>query len=362
MGRRLMTVLLALPLLIFACLSGCDDGKPPEPAVSKPSLAKELVFYSWAEYMPQAVLHAFAREYGVKVVYELYDSTEAAAANIRAGKRFDLATMENNHLLSLVKDGLITKLDYRNLSNFKNISPNFRDLIFDPGNEYSVPYNWGTTGLLVRSDLVQEPVTRWADLWNPLYAGKIIARPLANELIGIALKSLGYSRNSLDAAQLQAAQDRLLAFKPALSFVEVEVDKAIAKLISGEATIMIGWMGDGVYASGKHPAIRYVFPEEGALLWGDSFIISANSPNQYTAEVFLNYLLRPEISAQIVNEYFYATANEPALPFIQPEISGNPIVFPPKQDFEKTEWYSPINPEMEKRHADIWNRFSTGDR
>lgn len=355
-------ILWALLSLVFAGLAGCDDGKPPAPPpASKPQLAKELVFYSWAEYMPQTVLDAFAKEYGVKVIYELYDSTEAAVASIRAGKRFDVATMENNQLSSLVKDDLIARLDYRNIANFKNISPNFRDLVFDPGNEHSAPYNWGTTGLLVRSDRVQEPITRWADLWNPRYSGKILARPLANELIGIALKAQGYSRNSLDPAQLQAAQERLLALKPALSFVEVEAEKAVAKLISGEATIMIGWMGDGVYASGKHPAIRYILPEEGALLWGDSFVISAASPNRYTAEVFLNFLLRPEISAQIVNEYFYATANEAAMPFIQPEIRDNPVIFPARQDFEKGEWYAPVSDEMQKQQGDIWNRFLAGE-
>lgn len=358
MGRVLGQPAVVLWLLAVTLLTACDNSSPPAQP-SPPKLAQEMVFYSWAEYMPQAVLDAFAKEYGTKVVYELYDSTEAAAASIRAGKRYDVATIENNHLSALAKDGLIAAIDYRNLPNFKNISPNFRDLIFDSGNEHSVPYNWGTTALLVRSDLVQEPVTRWTDLWNPRYAGKILVRPLANELIGIALKSLGYSRNSLDPAQLQAAQERLLALKPSLSFVEVEAEKAVAKLISGDAVIMIGWTGDGVYASGQHPAIRYVLPQEGALLWGDSFVISASSTNQYTAEVFLNFLLRPEISAQIANEYFYATANEAATAFIQPEIRGNPIIFPPRQDFEKAEWYSPINPEMERLHTDIWNRFST---
>lgn len=357
----LKTVLWAVLSLALAGLIGCDDGKPPAPPpATKPQLAKELVFYSWAEYMPQAVLDEFAAEYGVKVVYELYDSTEVAVSNIRAGKRFDVATMENQYLLPLVKDGLIAKLDYRSIPNFKNISPNFRDLIFDPGNEHSVPYNWGATALLVRGDQVQEPITRWADLWNPRYTGKILARPLANELVGIALKSLGYSRNSLEPAQLQAAQERLLALKPSLSLVEVEADKATTKLISGEAAIMIGWPGDAVYASGKQPALRHVLPEEGALLWGDSFVISATSPNQYTAEVFLNFLLRPEIGARIVNEYFFATANEAATAFIWSEIRDNPVVFPAKRDFEKGEWYAPVSDEMQKRHGDIWNHFSKG--
>ena len=350
---------LAILGLILAGLIGCDSGKSSES--KPPPLAKELVFYSWADYMPQTVIDAFAKEFGVKVIYELYDSNEAAVASIRAGKRFDVTTIENNYLSTLAKEGLIAKIDFRNISNFKNISPNFRELIFDPNNEYSVPYNWGTLGLLVRGDMVPDSAVRWADLWDPRYAGKILARPLANDLIGIALKSHGYSRNSLDPAQLQAAQERLLALKPSLSFVEVEAEKATAKLISGEAAMMIGWTGDGVYASDKDPAIRYILPEEGALLWGDSLVISAASSNRYTAEVFLNFLLRPEIGAQIVNDYFYATANEAALAFVRPEIRDNPVVFPDKRDFAKGEWYAPVTDEMQKRHGDIWNRFLTGN-
>jgi spermidine/putrescine transport system substrate-binding protein len=143
--------------------------------------------------------------------------------------------------------------------------------------------------------------------------------------------------------------------------VEVEAEKATAKLIGGEAVMMMGWTGDGVYASDQNPAIRYVLPEEGAILWGDSLVISAASPNQYTAEVFLNFLLRPEISAQIVNEYFYATANEAALAFVRPEIRDNPVVFPAKRDFAKGEWYAPVTDEMQKRHGDIWSRFLNGN-
>lgn len=359
MGEWPIRLLLAILGLILAGLTGCDRGKPPES--KPPQLAKELVFYSWAEYMPQTVIDAFAKEFGVKVIYEMYDSTEAAAESLRAGKRYDVATIDNNYLASLARDGLIAALDDRNIPNFKNISPSFRDLIFDPGNRHSVPYNWGTTSLLVRADRVQKPVTRWADAWNPNYAGKILARPLKHELIGIALKSLGYSINSLDPAQLQAAEERLRALKPLVSFVEVEAEKATAKLVSGEAVMMMGWTGDGVYASDKNPAIRYVLPEEGALLWGDSLVISAASPNKYTAEVFLNFLLRPEISAQIVNDYFYATANEAALAFVRPEIRDNPVVFPAKRDFAKGEWYAPVTDEMQKRHGDIWNRFLKGN-
>jgi spermidine/putrescine transport system substrate-binding protein len=351
-------VLSALLILVAIVLAACDSANPPP---APPSLAKELVLYNWVDYMPQAVLDAFTAEYGVKVIYQTYDSMEETVASIQAGKSYDVAVVENDHLPSLVADGLLAEIDYRNVPNFKNISASFRDLIFDPGNEHSVPYNWGTNGLLVRTDLVEDPVTRWADLWNPQYAGKIATRAVPKELISIALKSLGYSGNSEDPTHWQAAQERLLALKPSLIFVEVEADKAVSKLSSGEAVILNGWSGDAPTAMSQNPAIHYVLPEEGAFLWGDSFVISANSPNQYTAEVFLNYLLRPEISAQIVNKYFYATANEAALPFIQPEIRNNPLIFLSKEDMGKAEWFLPSSAERERRSADIWKQFMAAD-
>jgi spermidine/putrescine transport system substrate-binding protein len=354
--------LVAAVLLAAGALAACDStSQLPTPTASAP--ARELVLYNWADYLPQSTLDAFTAEYGVKVIYETYDSMEEAVEEIKAGLAFDVAVVDNDVIPGLVADGLLAEIDSHQVPNFKNISANFRDLAFDRDNKYSVPNAWGTTGLLVRTDLVAAPVTRWADLWDKRYAGKIAWRTQPTELVTVALKALGYQVNSENPAELEAALQRLLELKPSTLIAEIEHDKAIASLVSGKAVIMIGWPGDAQNAQSKNDAIHYILPDEGAMLWGDSYVISSRSQNKQTAELFLDFLLRPEIAAEFVNTYGYATANEAARPFINQEILDNPALFPTKDDVANATWYMPLSPAGEKLYADIWERFmNAGDQ
>ena len=342
-------------------LSACSNYMISPPATStNPPLAKELIFYNWADYMPQSVLDAFTAEYGVKVTYLTYESMEEAVAKVRAGHKYDVVVMEHDLIPSLVADGYLAEVDYRNIPNFKNISVNFRDLTFDPANKHSIPYNYGTTELVVRNDLVEAPITHWADLWDPRYGGKIGVRAQPTELISVALRSLGYPLNSEDPQELEAALQHLLDLKPSVIFMDDETDNAIPALLNGEAVIMVGWAEDAVKARQVNKSITYILPEEGTMFWGDTYVLPANSPRKYTAELFLNFLLRPEISAQIVNENHYATTNEAAYPFIDPEIINDPIVFPRAETIQKADWYLPLSPAGETLYAGIWERFMAG--
>ena len=191
--HRRWLILLSLIGLLSACRSSATL---PVSTPIPPPLAKELVLYNWVDYLPQSVLDAFTAEYGVNIDYQVYDTQEEAADNIRAGKVYDVVVMPPELIPGLVKDGALAKIDRRHVPNFKNISANFRDLVFDPGNQYSIPFHWGSAGLLVRTDLVSEPVKHWADLWRPEFAGKVALWPIPRDLIPIALKSLGYKVNS----------------------------------------------------------------------------------------------------------------------------------------------------------------------
>ncbi len=343
-----------LTILVFGLLTAC--GGPSLQPTPQP-LAKELVLYDWPDDVPQSVLDDFTAEYGVQVTYLTYESMEEAMENIQAGKLYDVAVIESDSLPSLLADNLLAEIDHQNVPNFKNISANFRDLAYDPGNQHSIPYSWGTTGLLVRSDLVEQPVSQWADLWKPGYPGKLAVRPEPLELVGVALKSLGYSLNSENPAELLAAQERLMAIKPSVLFVDADTESAVAKLLSGEAALLVGYPGDALYASNQDPAIVYVLPQEGTFLWADNYVIPSQSSRKYTAELFINFLLRPEISARIVNEGYYATANEAAYPFIEPEIRNNPVIFPPQEAIENGEWYLPHPPQGQALYDQVWERF-----
>jgi spermidine/putrescine transport system substrate-binding protein len=339
----------------------CDNSTPSAPA--PPPLARELTFYNWAGDMPKSVLDAFTSEYGVKVNYPTYESVEEAVASLRTGQVYDVVVMESRSVSLLAQEGLLAELDHANLPNLKNIAANFRDLTYDPGNRYCVPFNWGTTGLVVRSDLVAEPVTRWTDLWDPRYAGRVgLWFGQFREVIALTLKSLGYSGNSENPAELEAALQRLHELKPhVLRLEDFDPTTSAEAMSSGKVALSMGYAADVVAGREKHDAIRYVLPAEGALLWGDNFVIPANSPHKHTAEVFLNFVLRGDINAQIANANRYATPNEAARPFIDSAILNDPVVFPLNQDLQQAEIVLPLSPEGDKRYADIWARFMAAD-
>lgn len=342
--------LLAIALLLTGCRSAPPTAFP---------LARELIFSDWEGDMPQSVLDAFSAQTGVKVVYSAYSEQEGLLEAVQSGRRADVLVLESRFIPLWVQAGLLRPINYQNVPNFKNISPNFRGLAYDPDNRYSIPFNWGTTALVVRSDLVQAPVTRWADLWDPRYAGRVAIWPgERREVIALTLKSLGYSANSENPDQLQAALDRLIQLKPNLVFLDDnDVDSLAKAEASGQAVLAMGYAGDVIAAQAMHVDLDYVYPEEGALLWGDNFVIPASCPNPYTAELFLNFLLRPEINAQIANQNHYATPNEAAYPLIDPDIRDDPKIFPPSAALKNMEIILPLSSQGQALYDRIWQQF-----
>lgn len=359
--RQPAIVMMALLILAATLLTGCDNANPPS-TPAPPPLAKELVLYNWADYLPQSVLDAFAREYGITIKYVVYQSEEEAVENVYAGQIYDVVVLPPEQIPRLIQHGKLAAIDYRNVPNFKYVSVNFRDLTFDPGNRYSIPYHWGTTGLLVRTDLVKRPITSWSDLWAPSFAGKIALWPIPRAVIPIALKTLGYSVNTTDPAELEAALQHLLKLKPNVFFIRNDDPTVVPVLADGRAIIAYGWAYDALTAQKQGLPIQYVLPEEGTILWGDNFVIPANSPHQREAELFLNFVLRPEIASQIVNESYYAMPHDAARPFVLPEILNNPLVYPPNEALKNAELTLPLSAEGDALYKDIWERFLGGEK
>jgi spermidine/putrescine transport system substrate-binding protein len=340
-------------------LPACTAAPTLEPTSTPMTLADELVFYDWEEDMPQSVLDAFTTEYDVQIRYIVYESQEDAIANMRAGEVYDVVVMESRFIPLLAQEGLLAQLNQKNLPNLRNISANFRELAYDPNNTHSVPYNWGTTGLVVRSDLVEGPVTRWADLWDPRYAGRVgLWMGITREVISLTLKSLGYSANTENPDELEKALQRLIELKPhVITLEDFDLNSSAEVMSDGRVVISMGYAYDAIAGVELNPAIKYVLPEEGALLLNDTFIIPSNSPNQYTAELFLNFLMRPDINAAIANYNQYATPNEAAHPFIQPQILNNPLIFPPNDELANAELVLPLTPQGQKMYDEFWERF-----
>jgi spermidine/putrescine-binding protein len=253
----------------------------------------------------------------------------------------------------MVNEGLLAEIDYSNIPNFKHVLANFRDLSYDPGNKHSVPFTWGTTAFLVNTDY-QEETTSWVDLYELHSAGKIGIRDDAREGLGFALKSLGYSINSEDPAQLEEAVQRLLEIKEDIVLVGSYSEDAIPVISEGDAVAMIGWVEDALYAQEEEVPLVYVFPTDGAMLWGDNFVIPANSPNKENAELFLDFILEPEYNAEIVNETYYATANEAARSLVAPEIQEDTLIFPPIEVLQNAEVILPLSLEGTELYDQMW--------
>ncbi|MCE7858606.1 MAG: spermidine/putrescine ABC transporter substrate-binding protein [Chloroflexi bacterium CFX2] len=353
--RNLAPILIAsLVIFQFACHAAAPTGVSASTPIP---LAKELIFYDWDGDMPQSVLDAFESEYNVRVTYLAYESQEEAIENLGDGLVYDVIVMESRFIPSLVDQGLLASLDRQNIPNLKNISANFRELAYDPDNSYSVPYNWGTTGLVVRSDLVAAPISSWNSLWDPQYAGRVgIWKGQPRETIGLTLKALGYSANSENQVELEEALEYLMQLKShALIIEDYNSYTSAYMLVEGRAVMTVGFAYDVLEGSRLNGSITYVLPQEGALLWGDNFIVPSNSQDQYTAELFIDFLMRPEINAEIANQNLYATPNEAAFPYIQPELLNNPVIFPSAESLRNSEVILPLSGRGQEMYDDVWD-------
>lgn len=340
--------------LIFGLfITGCAPKEPPMPT--------ELILYNWVEYMPQSVMDAFAKEYGITVKVVTYESQEEAFDNIQAGNVYDLVVIKPEFIPELAEQNQIRAIDYRQVQNFKNVSANFRDLAFDPGNKYTIPFHWGTTGILVRTDLVDRPITRWSDLWDPAFAGRVGAWPIPDSLIPITLKMLGHSANSEDPADMEEVRQSLIQLKANAVIIPNTSASVVPLLESGEVVISFGWAYDAILAQASNLPIKYIIPEEGTMLWTDYFCIPAKAANPRGAELFLNFILQPEIAAQIVNESYYPMAVDGMDQFVLPEILKDPVIFPDSAQMQNAEIILPTHKVRKPIYDSVWASFVGGN-
>jgi spermidine/putrescine transport system substrate-binding protein len=344
-----ISILLIPTMLLAAC------------APREPAMPKELILYNWVEYMPQSVMDAFTKQYGITIKYVAYESQEEVPVNIESGRVYDLVVLGPEFIPQLAEKNLLKPIDYRQVPNFKYVSANFRDLAFDPGNKYSIPFHWGTTGILVRTDLVERPIASWNDLWDPAFTGRVGIWPIARSLIPITLKTLGYSSNSEDEAELEQARRKLMELKPNAVMISNLNSTVVPMLESGDVEIAYGWAYDAILAQESSLPIEYIIPEEGTVLWTDHFFIPANAKNPQGAELFLNFILQPEIAAQIVNESYYPMAVDGTENFVLPEILGNTVIFPDDAQMQKAEITLPIHPDRKVIFDEIWADFTEGN-
>ena len=357
-------VLLALAIaLTFWLAVACKRTEPGQgKQVQKQDKPAELVICDWAEGGFTSVRADFEREFGAKVRHEPFLSQEEVVAWIRAGKRCDVAIVESQLIPGLVAAGQLAEIDFSHVPNFKNVSASFRGLATDPGNRHTVPATYGTTGILVRTDLAGPTVRRWSDLWAPQFAGRVAIRAQMRELIGLTLLAIGHSPNSEDPRHLKEALAKLLQLKKTSVIAADDPQEAASLLAGGKVWLLEGFGEDFRLAREKNPTIAYVFPLEGILLWSDNYVLPSSGKDKALAEAFIDFLLRPEIAARGANKENYSVANEAAQALLKPELLNDPTAYPPPDQLRRAHFFTPLSPEGERRYAAVWERFLADGR
>jgi spermidine/putrescine transport system substrate-binding protein len=324
-----------------------------------------LNVFNWGEYIDMDVIKQFEDEYGIKVNYTTYATNEELYSKLKnSSANYDVVIPSDYMIGRLIAEDMLEKLDFSNIPNYEHIMDYYieRSRDFDRHNEYSVPYTWGTVVLIYNTEFVDEEDTdSWEILWNDKYDGKIIMFDNSRDAFGIALKKLGYSLNTTDERELNYAAEEL---KKQRDLVQgYFMDEIFDKMIGGEAWIAPYYAGDALYMMDDNPNLATAYPEEGTNMFIDSLCIPKGARNKESAEKFINFMIRPDIAAQISEYIGYATPNSGALELLDEEITDCEIVYPSYEILANTEMFSNLPEETNKLIDSLWIevRGSSGD-
>lgn len=355
--RSLTTGIVAVIALV---LLGCSPSPRIQPTPTPPPLSDTLTILHYEEGFPPSLLNKFEAETGVKIIYKTFTNYEEGVQTIIGGEEYvDVAWLNTPNFAVLFEAGLLAPINYSELSNARYISASFRDLSFNPGNTHHVPWTWGTTGIIYRTDIIENPPVKWADMWT------VSDKPTGawNDLrtmFGAALMSLGYSVNTESVAEIDAAA----------AFLEERLDKQVFvetydpytagyALTDGTMDVSLGWAYDAQTALSINDNIAYVMPEEGTMIWLEVMVIPAGSGHKATAEAFMDFLLRPENAAVYTNEFAYATVVDEARKFIDPAVLNDTTIFPTTEMLAGAELLQPISSEALTAMNAHWERLLT---
>ncbi|MFY0543641.1 polyamine ABC transporter substrate-binding protein [Brevibacillus sp. H7] len=331
--RLAVTGLTALSLVTAA---GCGSEPAGQGQAADNGLDKELNVFNWSEYLPESVLQKFEQKYGVKVNYSTFSSNEEMLAKVSAGGGiYDLVVASDYFIQPMAKQGLIQEMDLNNIPNRKNLAPEYVNKEHDPGNKYSVPYMGNTVSLAYNPDNIKKEITSYEDLWNPDLKGQIVMVDDQRFILGMVLKTLGYSANDTDPAHLEEAKQKMLKLMPNIKAFDSDSPKTL--MINGEVNIAYVWGAEIALAQREKPQIKTVLPKEGLMITFDNFVIPAGAKHKKTAEAFVNFLLEPEISAEIAKEFPYINPNKEAHKLIDKEIMENIAIYPPAEEMRRAE-------------------------
>ena len=311
--------LLLMIMLLSLVLTGCKRDKPT------------IYVYNWGDYIDEAILGDFEKETGIRVIYDTYATNEDMYVKIKSGgSSYDVIFPSDYMLTRMREEDMLEKIDLEKIPNYKHIEERFLSLDYDPQNEYSLPYKWGTVGILYNTTMVDDEVDSWDILWNPKYSKNILMLDSQRDSIGVALLRLGYSLNTLDPEQLAEAGQLLVEQKPlVLAYV---VDEGQDKMVAGEAALAVVWSGEATNARQENSDLAFAIPREGTNIWFDVMAIPKGAKNREGALKFINFMNRPDIALRNAEYTGYAIPNGTARAMLPSEISLDRSIYPAEED------------------------------
>jgi spermidine/putrescine transport system substrate-binding protein len=300
-----------------------------------------LNVYNWGDYIDETVLEDFEQETGMRVNYETFATNEDMYIKVKqGGTKYDVIVPSDYMISRMIQEDMLEKIDTGGLETYSFLNPRFLGLEFDPKNEYSVPYMWGTFGILYNSKMVTEPVESWDILWDEKYRKQILMMDSVRDSLAVAFLRLGFSINTTYTAELEAAAELLALQKPlVLAYVG---DNGKDMMVAEEAALSMSWSGDAVAVREQNPSLEYVIPKEGTNLWVDSMVIPKNSGHKKEALLFIDFMNRPEIAKRNVEYIGYATPNAKTYELLDEEIREDPAAYPPDEALARYEVFVDI--------------------
>ncbi|MBN8211935.1 MAG: polyamine ABC transporter substrate-binding protein [Xanthomonadales bacterium] len=377
MKLRVLGLSIAVCLLA-ACGDKSDSGAASTDGKSGGDDDKTLNVYNWSDYIAETTIPDFEKKSGVKVVYDVFDSNEMVETKLLAGSSgYDIVVPTLNFLGRQIQAGVFQKLDKSKIPNIANLDPEMmkRIALQDPGNEYAVPYLWGTTGIGYNVDKITAAFgnTDVTNSWDLVFKPENIAKlkgcgvtllDTPSEIIPIALNYLGEDPNSQDPAVIDKAAALLKTIRPYVT--NFHSSQYIDSMATGNTCLVVGWSGDIIQARDRAEEakngvkIGYSIPKEGAPMWFDMLAIPKDAKHVESANAFINHLLEPQVAANNTNFVSYPNAIPKATPLVEKDISGDPTIYPPPDVTAKLFTFAIIPPDVDRQYTRIWTQLKTG--
>lgn len=345
-----LTAIVCLLILAAYSLTACGSG-------GETASSGELYVYNWGEYLDPDALVQFEEETGIKVTYDEYETNEVMYPLIANGAaQYDLVCPSDYMVQRMIGEGLLEEINFDNIPNIKYIDQQYIDAsrAFDEKNSYSVPYLWGTVGILYNKSMVKEPIDSWAVLWDERYQDNILMQKSVRDAFGITLKYLGYSLNSTDENELEQAKQKLIEQKKSGVVQAYVIDEVRDKMIANEAAVGVIYSGEALTCQKENQDLEYVIPKEGSNLWIDSWVIPKGAKNKENAEKFLDFLCRPEIAKLNFDYITYSIPNSEGRNLLDEEYRNSTIAFPDPASLTNCETFRYLGPEVDELYNEKW--------